>query len=452
MEGIKLAQSLPICISLAATGGALEVAATAVTAIPAVREKEGMVMSKPMQLLAIAGNVLLQGIGSILGHLVATWFGPVALVVPFFFSATLLCNMLIVGILREPFSKNMQVGTLVIVVAVIMLPSVGPTTQEDQDIGELMSHWYAKAWFMLLVILSFGTGILLPLHISKYSQTIRMVILLAARASSLCVNLTVSRSFILGPSGVTLIILVVIKLLSGFIYTTAIVVQSFSVEQSKFVPLNATLIILVNAITGIIIWEDWRVVQSWVGYVCVFALLGLGCDLLLSVPLLSSENPDFGVGRRASMIPPVHRRVSKLISNTRLVAKFIHKIRPEPLIDFDYDDDDEPVCEDAQETEDQKLAQTQAQGYNNEAKASEHAANETHLKKAERRKSRVEAWREIMNPSTRSTTDNSIAFEGASSVLQSSSSPGFSSSIRNQKSSPSTMGNQAHESTTLFGA
>ena len=75
------------------------------------------------------------------------------------------------------------------------------------------------------------------------------------------------------------------------------------VTQSKFVPLNATAIILVNAITGVIIWQDWRVISSWTGYICVFLLLALGCDLLLSSSnLLTNENAEYGVKKRASII------------------------------------------------------------------------------------------------------------------------------------------------------
>jgi hypothetical protein len=77
--------------------------------------------------------------------------------------------------------------------------------------------------------------------------------------------------------------------------TWAIVVQSTEVVQSKFVPINATCLMLLNAVTGIIIWEDWRVIASWVGYVCVFLLLALASFLLLSsAPLMTSENPEYG--------------------------------------------------------------------------------------------------------------------------------------------------------------
>ena len=304
MKALAVEQSLPICCSLAALGGLLEVAATAVTAIPAVREKQGIILKWWIQWMAIAGNVGLQAIGSLLSHLIATWFGPVSIVVPFFYSATLLSNMLIFGLLGEHFTKNMRVGTHVIVVAVILLPVVGPDIQEGQDISILFHRWYSIAWFILLLVASATSGLLLLWDISKFESKARVAILLVARASSISVNLTVSRAFILGLNDAVLVTFIVIKLVSGAIYTYGIVVQSFNVEQATFVPLNASTIIIVNALTGIIIWEDWKVVTSWYGYLCIFILLGLGCDLLLSVPLLTAENPEFGPTKRASIIMP----------------------------------------------------------------------------------------------------------------------------------------------------
>jgi hypothetical protein len=273
-------------------------------------------MQGRVQWLAIAGNVALQSVGSLISHLIATWFGPVSIVVPFFYSATLLSNMLIFGLLGEKFTKNMRVGTHVIVVAAILLPLVGPNIQEDQDIGILLHHWYAILWFMILLIACAVTGTLLAFDINKYNMNARTTILLIARAASISVNLTVSRAFILGPSQVVLVSFIVIKILSGAIYTYAIVVQSFAVEQARFVPLNATTIIIVNALTGVIIWEDWRVVESWYGYICVFVLLGLGCDLLLSVPLLNAENPEFGANQRASLIINRTRSLKNLTIDT----------------------------------------------------------------------------------------------------------------------------------------
>ena len=44
-------------------------------------------------------------------------------------------------------------------------------------------------------------------------------------------------------------------------------------------------------------------ISSWTGYFCVFLLLALGCDLLLSTNhLLTNENPDYGVKKSADIV------------------------------------------------------------------------------------------------------------------------------------------------------
>jgi hypothetical protein len=383
---LDVEQSVPLCCFFAALGGALEVAATAVTAIPAVRELEGIEMNRWMRWLSVLGNLTLAGIGSIFGHLIATWFGPVSIVIPYFFSSTLLCNMAIVGLLREQFNKNMRVGTLVIVVAVILLPIVGPTTQDGQNFEVLMTKWYAQVWLLVLLAVATITAIFLALDITKYDDTGRTVILLLARASSLCVNVTVSRSFILGPTGIFLGVLVVIKLASGSLYSTAIVIQSFAVNQSTFVPLNATMIMLVNALTGIIIWEEYRCVQSWLGYMCVFALLGLGCDLLLSVSIFTSENPNYGLKNRVSSIGPGH------ISTLHIPGKLGYEPVPEGNeIDEENDEIRGSLCNRLEST----------------------TLTTSPRKLERRRKSRVDAWREIVSPISTTERHSYIQCDGS---------------------------------------
>lgn len=306
-EEMTITQSLPICCALAAVGGLLEVAATAVSAIPMIRETQWGEPAGPCLVAwATMGNLCLQAIGSILSHLVATWFGPVSIVVPFFYSATLLSNILIFGVLlgSEFFSKTTRVGSYVIVVAVILLPVVGPEPQDDQNIIYLFHRWYAIAWLALLLCATAATAGILAYGIEKFATHHRFWVLLTARAASISINLTVSKSFVLSPSHLMLVCFIILKLSSGFVYTYAILVQAQAVDQARFVPLNTTTIIVVNALTGIFIWEDWRVIHSWYGYACVFCLLGLGCDLLLttSMPLLNEDNPMFTAHRRASVM------------------------------------------------------------------------------------------------------------------------------------------------------
>lgn len=86
-------QSAPLTYSLAALGGVLEVFATAILAYPDAREKQGIKVSNIVQRLALTGNVTFQILASLSGNLFATWFGPVSLVGPIFFSAQLVANV-----------------------------------------------------------------------------------------------------------------------------------------------------------------------------------------------------------------------------------------------------------------------------------------------------------------------------------------------------------------------
>mmetsp|Transcript_18655 Transcript_18655/g.28838 ORF Transcript_18655/g.28838 Transcript_18655/m.28838 type:complete len:375 (+) Transcript_18655:105-1229(+) len=289
-------QSLPMCYGLSAVGGILEVGSIAVLAVPDAREKEGTPISTWLSMVTLASNVSMQLIGSLSSNLIAPWFGPVSVVAPIYFSATLVFNLIIFGFILglEFFDRIMIVGTYVIAIGTVLLQVVGPGIQNGQDIGELLGHSYALSWFLFLLVSMVVSTIIMVTSIKKYGEYKRIAILLIARSTSYTLNLTVSRAFLLNPDHFVLISFIVIKVVSGAIYTYAIVVQSTAVKQAKFIPLNATTIILLNAITGVIIWEDWRVISSWVGYVCVFLLLALGCDLLLSANLLTNDNAELG--------------------------------------------------------------------------------------------------------------------------------------------------------------
>merc|ERR1711862_630295 len=56
--------------------------------------------------------------------------------------------------------------------------------------------------------------------------------------------------------------------------------QGTTVKQSTFSPMNTLATIFLNAIYGVVIWEDWKVVQSWVGYSFMLIQVVLGNYLL----------------------------------------------------------------------------------------------------------------------------------------------------------------------------
>ena len=87
---LEIPQSIPLCLVFSATGGVIEVLATAVLAYQDEQVREGNAWcseSKWAYRGALSANVFLQVTASMFGNLLAPWFGPVSLVGPIFLSA-----------------------------------------------------------------------------------------------------------------------------------------------------------------------------------------------------------------------------------------------------------------------------------------------------------------------------------------------------------------------------
>jgi len=306
MQMFDFPQVTWICVVLSAVGGTIEVLATALLAYQDAKEREtGIPWSRAASNGALACNITLQVVSSTIGNLISTWFGPVSLVGPMFLCAQLVANMIVFGYLLglESFNKDMRVGTFVVVIGCIDLVIVGPTSQEGQDVAALLTEFHSTVWSALLVVGMFAAAaLLLTLNLSKLSEIWRMAILLVARSTAFSINLTVSKVMVLEISPLVLFASIVLKIVSGLIITYSLVVQATAVPQKKFVPLNASSLIVVNAITGMIIWQDYNVVQSWIGYIAVFVQLIIGNYLLMTdIPMLSPENQKYGRAKSLKM-------------------------------------------------------------------------------------------------------------------------------------------------------
>jgi hypothetical protein len=108
----------------------LQVFATAMLAYPAARMLEGAEWTDKQLKGCLAANIILQILASLAGNLCATWYGPVAIVGPIFFAAQLLANLIVFWIVLglESFSREMQIGTYVIVISVILVRMMIPRT------------------------------------------------------------------------------------------------------------------------------------------------------------------------------------------------------------------------------------------------------------------------------------------------------------------------------------
>ena len=82
--------------------------------------------------------------------MISTWYGPVSIVGPIFFAAQLLANLIVFWLVLglEAFSHEMQIGTYVIVIAVILLIVNGPAAQEygDTTFEDVITDIKAMIW------------------------------------------------------------------------------------------------------------------------------------------------------------------------------------------------------------------------------------------------------------------------------------------------------------------
>jgi hypothetical protein len=63
-------------------------------------------------------------------------------------------------------------------------------------------------------------------------------------------------------------------------------VSSTACDQGIFTPLSSVALIVTNMITGVIVWEDWKVMDTWIAYVCAVFLMSCGVYLLAEVDIL----------------------------------------------------------------------------------------------------------------------------------------------------------------------
>lgn len=289
-------QNLGLSILFSALGGFANVLATLLLALPNIREKQGRPFSKWLKNALLVGNLFLASL--IAGfNILGAIYGPVSIVMPTIQSSILLFNMIIFGAVMgiDQFTRPMIVGTLVMTTAAVLLPVVGPTVQNDQDLEDLLMKPLSLFWYGALLFVMVVSGIIvMVINLERTFNALVVILLLFAQVSSKVVSITVAKTFVIA-TGKSFLISCGVWAISSIILIYTIVKQATVVQQSTYVPLMVSSTLIVNALTGIIIWEDWKVVNSWTGYVSVFLLFLIGNDLVSDVNLLGIENRKYGM-------------------------------------------------------------------------------------------------------------------------------------------------------------
>lgn len=293
MEG-AFAPSLPLCIGLSALGGLLEVLSTMALAYPEFKKKKGAEYSACHTRSMLALNLALMAIASV-AYIVGSWFGPVSLSVPTVMVAKLLFNLMVMGSVlhMEAFSKAQKVGTYCIAAAIITLPDVGPTEQPNQDAIALVSEPPAIIWGGVLMAASLlccvGMGVL-EVRRKKHpdkpaaSERVELLVYTTAQVCSAVVGTSTSKMLALVETQYVPY-LIATAIVFAAINVVSLIFAAKVVDQGLFVPATILGTLVVNMVTGLVIWQDWRVITKWIAYFSVHMIM------LLGISLLSPEDP-----------------------------------------------------------------------------------------------------------------------------------------------------------------
>ena len=213
---------------------------------------------------------------------------------------------------------------------------VKPETQQDVDQLLLKTESLILGGILLsMMLISFPYQFLLGCTDSPWlTYKLNFTFLLMSEISNSVIGVTTCKLLSV-LTGVSFWVNGGVVLLVNFNVAYSGIIRSVVIEsQNTYLPINLCLIIILNAVVGIVIWEDE--VQSVGGYGCVFCLLLLGVYLVsdYNVLVVQGERVDYlgvesAVGRsmRGSLAK------SALIGRKSQVSSVLIKARASVLRD-----------------------------------------------------------------------------------------------------------------------
>lgn len=272
-----------ICILLAFIGGIVSMLSSNVIAYPAFLAKLNDRKYHVWVERVLLVFSILFSLGSVGIFVLATGFGPVSIAMPIMNGTTLFTNMLFQNVVgMKIYTKPMMMGTLVLVCAISCLIDVGPTVQKYENVIALVSTVQSIVYISLLVLLMIGS--VLVLYAKETSSGMRVFLYALVVSSSNVIDASVGKLF-QSTSGIAFYIMVILYFILGAINVFYSAKAPFNVDLSVYMPVMYCLNLSLNCVMGFIIWEDGRVITSWIAYIMVYVLILCGVYLCASVDI-----------------------------------------------------------------------------------------------------------------------------------------------------------------------
>ena len=271
------ASNLFLCILLSTLGSLAYVVGIMSIAYPAHLVAKGRA---PWSKLAQAGwsaLYVLGTLGSVALPAAAVVYGPVAIQFPVYQGSMLLWNMLLMDLLAmATFEKAQRVGTFVIVFATLMLIDAGPTEREQLFIE--YTHIPTMAWLLFLatVWIASTVGMIRDVGLGLgHSPDMLMAIYVVAGGIGTAATTTLFKLLTIESGGV-LGLCCVLLAATGATNMLAALIAAKKLNQADFIPYAAMCALVLNQLTGLLVWEDWRTVTMWTTYIALHVIIGLG--------------------------------------------------------------------------------------------------------------------------------------------------------------------------------
>lgn len=211
---------------------------------------------------------------------IGSWFGPVAITLPVYMGSMMLWNLIVMSALRmQSFSRSQQIGILVLVIATIMLIDAGPSAEaSDGKSGiDLVSSTPSIVW-ALAVGVTWGlscAGMVADLCAEEdLTQTQLMLIYVTAQATATSAVTTLGKLLVM-TEGAAFMVVGMLLATTAFTNVYSNIMAARKINQAQFIPLASCLTLIINQLTGLIMWEDWATIHSWVTYTGIHILIVL---------------------------------------------------------------------------------------------------------------------------------------------------------------------------------
>uniref|UniRef100_A0A6U6GK10 Uncharacterized protein n=1 Tax=Zooxanthella nutricula TaxID=1333877 RepID=A0A6U6GK10_9DINO len=276
-----------LCVAFAVLAGLTYTASVLVLALPDhFAHLHGTEVGARCHMFLMACYVALN-VGSVLPLMLSTHNGPVAVTVPVMLASQLLSNMVIQAMAGSShYSKAMRSGTYVLAIAALELIDVGPSVPEHPSSPlTVVTRPVSVAWLAAMVGCIVVGLLMLPcVHDKSRDNGLKLLAYTAIVSNAAALNNSLSK-VVTSATGLTRVATMAGYLLFGATSTLASSFGYAGLNNAVCVPVFTCMQVVVNGLTGLVVWGDAEHLDDPIAYACVYVLILLGIYLCSSIEI-----------------------------------------------------------------------------------------------------------------------------------------------------------------------